>query len=158
MPKSYSDSAKASMNAVSGDEPLLLLLEINHPDLPQPIRVVNDNQNITHLTNTYTAMAFSVKLPDEREQGLPRAEISIDNIGRELTDWLDLSGGGQGSTVRFMHIKRSMPDLIEWEATLDLFNVSQTTQVVSGTLGYQDVLNLPAVAVTYIPSSHPGLF
>jgi len=158
MPKSYSTNAKKEMNAVNSNDILLLLLEINHSSLPQPIRVVNDNQDVTHLANVYTALAFSVTLPDEQETGLPRAQISIDNIGRELTQWLDISGGGQGATARFMHVLRSAPDIVEWESTLELFNVVQAATVITGTLGYLDVLNLPAVALTYTPQRFPGLF
>lgn len=146
-----------NVNRTSGTAPLLLL-EITHDDLPQPIRVVRDNQNITSNGDDYIAMAFAITLPDDQEQGLPKAQLAVDNIGREMTTWLDASGGGKGAKVRIMQVMRDTPNVIELDMTLDLTNVSMTSTVISGTLGYQDILNQSAVVPTYRPDTHPGLF
>jgi len=159
MARNYSTATKKLVNATSAPELPLLLLEISHPALATPIRVVNDNQDLISNGNTYTAMAFRARLPDDMSQGgLPRAQLSIDNVGRELVQWIESSGGGKGASARMLQVVRSVPNVIEWEVTLDLSNVHMTAMEVTGTLGFEDLLNLPGVAFTYRPDTAPGLF
>jgi len=157
MARSLSASAKRKMNATGGEAPVLLL-EIDHPDLPGPVRVVKDNEDLTSTGNLFVAMAFDITPPDDLSTGLPRATLRVDNIGRELTQWLNVSGGGKGATARMMYVMRDAPDLIEWETTLELSNVTQTPASVDGQLGYTDILNLPGTVQTYRPETAPGLF
>ncbi len=158
MAKPYSNKLRETINSTSAQETPLLLLEIDHPDLAAPIRIVNDNQDLVHLGNTFTAMAFRATLPEDIEEGMPRARLSIDNVGKEMVAWLEASGGGQGATVRMMQVLRSAPDTIEWEVTMDLTNLSMTSLEISGTLSFDDLLNKPGVTVTYRPETAPGLF
>lgn len=158
MARAYTKKFKATVNSTGATEAPLLLLEIAHADLAQPIRVVNDNQDLLRDGHTFTAMAFRATMPDDSEERLPRAALSIDNVGRELTQWLELSGGGQGATVRMIQVLRSVPDLIEWEVTLDINDVRIDMLEVSGSLGFDDILNLPAIPLTYRPDVAPGIF
>lgn len=157
MPRTYSSHFLESIGNTSGEAPVYLL-EIEHADLATPIRVVNDTQDLVSNGDTYIAFAFRVTLPDDLEGQLPRARLSIDNVGRELVQWLDSSGGGQGATVRIMQVMRDDPDTIEFEITLDLVNVSQNVIEVSGELGFEDTLNLSGVPIRYSPDVAPGLF
>ena len=158
MPRDYSDTFKEVANSTGAAEAPLLLLEITHADLSQPIRVVNDNQDLVSNGDTYIAMAFRARLPDDLEQGLPRATLAIDNVGRLLTDWIESSGGGQGAQVRMMQVLRSDPDTIEFDITMDLSNVSMNMTEVVGTLGFEDLLNRPGVPLSYRPDTTPGIF
>ena len=158
MPRNYSANLKETINSTGAAESPLILLEIAHADLATPIRVVNDNQDLVSNGNIFIALAFRVTLPDDLEQGLPRAVIAVDNVGRDLTAWIEASGGGQGATVRLMQVLRSAPDVIELDITLDLTNVKMNMLEVSGQLGYDDILNRPAVPLTYRPDVAPGIF
>ena len=153
----FSVNATEQIKAVSGTAPVILL-EISHVSLPQPIRVVNDNQDLVHNGNTFQKCAFSVTLPSDKEQGMPKARLSIDNLGREMTAWLDASGGGQGALVRFIQVMRNAPDFVEWETSLELTNVSQSPIEVVGSLAYKDIYNLPAVGINHRSDVSPGLY
>lgn len=222
----YSDSMQETLNRTSADEPVLLLLEIDHADLSEPVRVVNDNDlfpygsgyawqaeravaldapgypSLDDATNmaayngryyvattggttgatepawpttigatvndgsvvwqcasyAFMACGFRYTLPDDLEQGNARARVAIDNVGRELVQWLELSNGGDGATVRMMQVRPSDPDTIEWETTMVLSNVSQSVMEVSGQLGYEDLLKRPAIGVVYDPATAPGIY
>ena len=154
----FSSSTNKKINSVSNDEMPLLLLEIEHADLATPARIVHDNLDITFESNTYTAIPFRASLPDDVPQKLPRARLAVDNIGKELVSWLELSDGGQGATCRMIQIMRSDPATIEWEITMDLSNLSITMLEVMGELSFDDLLNKPGVCVQYRPSVAPGLF
>lgn len=158
MAKPYTRRFKEVIHSTGAKEAPLLLLEINHVDLTTPIRVVNDNQDLVHNGNTFTAMAFRATLPDDLEQGNPRATLAVDNVGRELTQWLELSGGGRGATVRMVQVLRSVPNTVEWDVTLDLADVQVNLLEVSGSLGFEDILNLPGIPLTYRPDVAPGIF
>ena len=136
----------------------LTLLEITHPDLATPVRVVNDTQAITVLGNEFTPLSFRPVWPDDLSQGLPRAGLAIDNVGRELTQWIESTAGGQGAEVRLMQVLRSDPDTIELDITLGLDNVELSQLEVTGELGFEDILNRPATTVNYRPEVAPGLF
>jgi len=160
MPKTLSSSWKTKVNATGTAEVPFVLLEITHSELAQPVRVINDNQDLVGGPggNDYIALAFRASLPDDFDKELPRARLRIDNVGKELVGWLELSQGGRGAKVRMMQVLRSAPTFIEWETTFDLTNVQITATEVTGDLGYEDLLSKPASAVFYRPDVAPGLF
>lgn len=158
MPTAYSAAWRRTVNALSAAERPLLLLEITHADLAEPIRVVNDSQDLTSNGELFVGLAFHAELPSDLEQGMPRARLVVDNVGKELVGWLEASNGGQGARCRMLQMLRSDPDTIEWEVTLDLTNLIVTPMTVSGDLGYDDLLNRAGIPFTYRPETAPGLF
>jgi len=157
MSKAYTNHFKERTGSTSGEEPVYLL-EILHAQLEVPIRVVRDVENIISNGETYLAFAFEIALPDDIENQMPRAPVRMDNVGGELTAWLEASQGGRGSQVRIMQVMRDTPDVLEFDATLDLLNVRRDGAFVYGELGYEDTLSLPALAVTQRPDVQPGIF
>jgi hypothetical protein len=157
MPKNYSAGFKEETAATSGEEPVYLL-EITHPQLAVPVRVVRDTQDLVSNGNTFIALSFDIQLPDDVQSQLPRATLRLDNVGRELTQWIEGSNGGKGAKVRLMQVLRSTPNVLEYDATLDLLDVRQNVSFIYGELGYEDTLNLPALAETYRPDNTPGVF
>ena len=158
MPRHYSTHFHRIVNSTDADESPLLLLEIHHPDLLSPIRIVNDRQDITHQNNLFIALAFRATLPDDKQEGLPRAALAIDNVGKELVGWLEVANGGKGATCRIVQVMRSDADHIEFEITLNLTNIVITPYEVRGELTYEDLLNKPGIAIEYRPNNTPGLF
>lgn len=158
MPRGYSTALTTEIHATSSADPALVLLEITHSGLVTPVRVVNASESIVSNGNTYVAMAFGVTLPDEQEAQLPRAQLAMDNIGRELMQWLDTSNGGSGAQARLMQVRRSAPNTVEYEITIDLASIRATSKLVTGELGYESFLDRPAVVTRYDPVSAPGLF
>lgn len=158
MARPYSPEFKSTLAKVSMEEAPLVLLEINHPDLPDPVRIVNDTDNITSNGNLYIAFPFNCALPDDFENQLPRARLSISNVGRDLMFWLETTDGGNGSTANFQQVMRSRPNQIEWEITMSLFNVAATNVEVSAELGFENLFTKPAVSINYRPENSIGLF
>ena len=157
MAKNYTTEFIRNANSTSAKEAALTALEISHADLTDPIRVVIDNQDLPHNGETFVAISAEVTWPDDKAQGQPRANITVDNVGRVMTDWIESSNGGENASYRFMHILRSDPDTVQAETTLSASNVSMSWTDVTATLGYEDILNLPAVALNFTAVSAPGL-
>lgn len=106
----------------------------------------------------YLACAFRVQFPDDVAGSMPRTPLSIDNIGRELTQWLEAADGGRDADVRVMQVMRDTPEIIEQEYTLGLLNTRQTMMEVTGQLGYENVLDQPALGAMQTPELQPAIF
>lgn len=145
-------------NSTAAGEAPRYLLEITHADLVTPIRIVDDTDDLVHQGDTFTAYAFDIVIPDDTAGKLSRARLVIDNIGRELTQWLEASAGGQGAQARIIQVLRSAPDVVEWEMTLDFSNLAIDLLKCTWELGYEDLLGQQAIALTYRPDTAPGLF
>lgn len=157
MAKTYTPHFKERVSVTSGEEPSYLL-EISHSQLASPVRVTNNTDNIVSNGNTYTACAFRVQFPDDVQGSMPRVPWAIDNIGRELTQWLEGSNGGRGASVRIMQVMRDTPNVIEQEYTLTLLRAHQNILEVTGELGYENVLDQPALLAIHTPETTPAIF
>lgn len=156
--RNYLASARQNLLATSADEPFLVLLEITHSDLAVPVRVVNDTQNLTSNGSEFIGCPFDITLPDDVSGQVPQAKLEIDNIGRDLTQWLEYSRGGQGAICRIMQVMRSDPNTIEFDMTLDLTNMVISNETVTGVLGFQNMLNRTGTIPTFTPQTAPGLW
>jgi len=156
--RNYSSAARENLLATSANEPFLILLEITHADLEIPVRVVNDVQAITSNASEFIGCPFDITLPDDVSGQMPQASLTIDNIGRDLTEWLEYSRGGQGARCRIMQVMRSDPDLIEFDMTLDLTNMVISNDKVTGILGFENILNRAGTITTFTPKTAPGLW
>ncbi|MCG7328066.1 DUF1833 family protein [Achromobacter sp. ACRQX] len=158
MPRHLSNAGVRNALATSADEPLITLIEITHPGLPIPARFANDTADIVVEGNTFVACRFDVSLPDDQDEQVPSAKLEVDNIGRELTQWLEISGGGKGAKCRLIMVLRSSPANLEFDMTMDLAGLVITNQRVGGDLGFKNTLMQAAVTVRYDPSTTPGIF
>lgn len=153
-----SERYRRALGAVSSSDVAVVLLEITHPAMPTPARVVRDTQDLVSGGNVFVAAGFDFTLPDDRGSSAPRAEIVIDNVGRELMDWIEESQGGRGAELRVMVVLRETPDVLEVDYRLGLESLKVDQTKVVGELGFGNLLDLPAVGVRYDPATAPGLF
>ena len=138
---------------------VIAALEIRHPEVATPIRVVNDTQNHWIGGNKFVAARFSARLADDADGQAPQAELVIDNVGDALTRWVELSDGGNGATVKLMQVVDGVVDGdVEWSVELDVVGMRVTTQSVTARLGFDPMLHRPAVQIRHDPARSPGLF
>ena len=78
----YSQGFKINVNKLNADENVLALVIINHPFIPEPIRLVNDSRNFVLDGNSYLAMPFTLSRQSDVQGELPRVNLTIANIGR----------------------------------------------------------------------------
>lgn len=158
MPRNYSPEYKSTLAATSPPEIPVALIEIDHPDLAEPVRVVNSESDFISNGKQYIAIGFRYVLPDDFEGQLPRARLAVDNIGRDLMQWIESTAGGQGSSVKMMQAMRSRPNQIEWSIRMGLYNTVATQKEVSAELGYENLFTKPAVALSFRPDTSPGIY
>ena len=130
-------------------------LEIKHPDVISPVRAVNDTGSHVIDGEIFVGARFSARLADDADGQAPRAELVIDNVGNVLTQWVELSDGGNGATVKLMQI---VDGAVEWSVELDVVGMRVSTQSVTARLGFDPMLHRPAVQIRHDPDHSPGLF
>ncbi len=137
---------------------LLTALEIRHPAVAEPVRVVNDTVGRRIEGHDYAALRFDARLADDVAGQAPQAELAIDNVGRALTQWIEAAHGGIGATVRVMLVLAIDDPPVEWEVTLDVAGMNVDQERVTARLGFDPLLGRAAVTLRHDPQTSPGLF
>ncbi len=155
---SYSSTYRARVQALHAPESPLVLVEVMHATLTEPLRFVGDNQPITSNGHLYYAAAFGVQWPDDQNGQLPRGGLTISNVDGAFSGFLERTGGAKGVTITLLQVLRSNPDFIEQRLPLDLTNISCDADRLTGQLGLDNLLNLVGTNYLYRPETAPGLF
>ena len=144
-----------------GNKPLTCI-EIYHPDVPDNIRVVNDSDDLFIGPDRYLRAAFSATIPQDKEGELPRGELHIDNVGRAMVEWIELSQGGRGAKISirevFIPVAGNRNAEVSWEITgLDVGRIRMTNERVTAELTDNRVAKAPAVKLRHDVIESPGL-
>jgi hypothetical protein len=151
-----SDTAKAQVFGEEGGG-FLELLVIDHPDLDAPLRFVNNNVNITSNGKLYIAYPFTITLPKDRDRAVPSATLVIDNVTREIGQYIREMV--EPPTVTISIIRIDDLDAVEQEfPTFTLRNARYNSLTVTGELRLTDQAREPYPQRHFTPSEYPGLF
>ncbi|WP_420010452.1 DUF1833 family protein [Tateyamaria sp.] len=155
------ETIEVAIRASAPRSRIVTCLDVQHPDSPSgPVRVVNDTSDIEVGGEQYISTHFQAQLAADVERQAPRAQIVIGNIGRELSNWIEAVGGGAGGTIRIFEVLISADGIAgapEWEIEMDIGAIT-VDDLVTVTLGFDPLLNRPAVSLRYDPQTAPGLF
>ena len=153
--------ARAVARDLNSDSPRLAM-QISHPDINTPVRIVADNVDHTIGTDIYTAVAFRGSPPQIREGEAPRASFEIDNVGRELLQWVEATGGGRGASIRVMLVHFDPvidASVIAWELpALSVGTAQISNETVSFDLVFRSGRSRPGLKFRATPTVSPGLF
>lgn len=157
--RDLSAAATAAIMAEETEEVFLTLVKIDHEDLAEPIRVVNNIEPIERTEDgvlvEYVGLPFEIEFPDEGERP-GEARISVDNVDRRIVEAIRSIQSPPSVEVRV--VLASQPDIVEYELTgLSLRDVPYDVATVQGYLRYED-LTIESVADTITPSRFPALF
>ena len=97
---SLKDAIKEAYASAPSGEIILFTIEMNHPSFTQPLRVVRDNVKLeAYLEDsapknpgekvTFLPYAFDLALPEMDEYGKPEITITIDNVGRDIMNYIE---------------------------------------------------------------------
>lgn len=79
-----SQAALQSALAQSTAENWLECLTFDHPDLPAPIRLVNDNVDLIRAAGTFLRFPFSVSGATQNEEAPATASITLDAVDQRI--------------------------------------------------------------------------
>ena len=117
---------------------------------------MNNTVDVASNGITYFAFPFEIALPESPENSPPRAELTISNVGREISQAIRSVGSPPSVTIAV--IRQATPDVIEaLHVGMKLTGVSYDAQKVSGQLVREDFTTEPYPSVTYSPAEFEGL-
>ena len=97
---SLKEAIREAYASAPSSEVVLFTIEMNHPAFTQPLRVVRDNVKLeAYLEDaspenpgekaTFLPYAFDLILPEMDEYGKPQITITIDNVGRDIMNYVE---------------------------------------------------------------------
>ena len=155
------DRARIAARALEGADEIHAL-EITHPGLTAPVRIVNDTADHTVEGNTFLACSFEPQLPQEVDGQVRRASIRVDNIGRKLMEWIELSEGGKGAYMRILALippgQGEVTSEISYDVTMGVVISDITHQSVTVEVAEDSLVGRPGILLRHDPGLSPGLF
>ena len=111
MPRTLSTVAVNAALAQENPDPFLVLLAISHPNMPEPLRVVNNTEEIVSNGKTYVPFPFEVVLGMDDAEQLPEVRLTIDNVERALVETIRLAQDAPKVSLRV--VLASQPSVVE---------------------------------------------
>lgn len=157
MRDSLSATYKEAASHQETEECPIVLLTITHDQLPSPIRVCNNGEDIISNGETFLACPFDIELPDDAEGKVPGAKLSIANVDRQIVNALRTIT--TRAIVTLQVILASTPDVIE--ATypeLELIVADWNALTVSADLAWDALAGEPYPYLKMTPNTTAGVF
>ena len=150
-----SPSANAAANSQNSRVAWLTLLTFTLPGL-EPLRVVNNNEDIISRGNKFVACGFDIILPSDDGEQLPTVKLRIDNADGMIIDWIR---GFTTAPILMLEIVLSdRLDVVERSIDfLRLSSVGYDCLEVNGTLSVENVLSSKFPAESYSPVFFPAI-
>lgn len=145
------------LQADTSDDPLLILLTIDHADLAEPLRFVRNNVDIVSRTFTFTAFPFDFAAPGDTEEGPANARIVIDNIDRRIVETIRALTMPPSVLVEI--VLGSDPDTVEETfPPFEIRSASGDRLQISADLTDIDDDGEAGIRWNFVPSLAPALF
>lgn len=138
-------------------EILIWLLEISHSSI-STLRFARNTEDITHNSNTYTALGFDVVPPQQYDEE-PSASVVVDNVGLDFISFFqNIDVGQEDVKITIKAILNSSPDVIQRQydliaSDLTLNSTSMTVKCIS-----EKFLNIAYGKIKFNPANFPGMF
>lgn len=159
------DALKEAYATAQSDVLYLDTIEIVHPDVDAPIRLIADRVGRELVLEDdslafFQPCGFRFVLPAAGNNGVQELTIAIDNVDRRASDFVkQVSGSKEPVTVTYR------PFLLDGEPTLAmnpplilfLTDVVITATEVTGRATFADILNRDFLSVNYSRRNFPGL-
>lgn len=164
--RNLSNAARAAIFAQQTDEAFIVLLTISHPNFTDDIRLSSDSfevlpdagvRGVVSRGDEFIYCPFSFQLPNEDDTGVARAQLSVDNVDRRVTQ--AVRSADSAVSVKIEVVLASDPDSVEM--SLEDFQMAQASYdalTVSGELSMQYFDTEPFPAKRFTPSDFPGIF
>lgn len=146
----------SAANAAQTGEVFLVLLVIDHPQLTEPVRLVNNTENVVSNGKTYVGFPFEFTLFNEDDQ-TPRAQLRVQNVDRRIGEVV--RSLRSVASVAISLVLASDPDTVELDwIQAELRDVEGDAIAVSATVAGHDYTVEPWPVRRATSDILPGLF
>lgn len=150
-----------ALNEQDSEQAILNLITIEHPTLSEPIRVTSDGvqteREIDGETGVYQPAGFRYEFPEEGEDTMGEAQLTIENVSGEILEAID--GIEERAVVTSQFVLASNPQNIEVEwPDFELLATRYDALRIRGTLIQENFEQEPYPKDQMDPSNLPGIF
>lgn len=157
MSRNLSDRHRRSANARETDDCWVSLLVIEHASLEEPLRFNNSGAEIVSNGEVYSPFPFMLLLPEDSEESVGQARLTIDNTSREIM--ATIRGLRPEPLITVSVVIAETPDVVEIQLPpLPLKNISYDDFMVEGQIAAEDYAGEPFPAGKFTPADFPGMF
>lgn len=146
---SIEDALKEAYASAPSNVAILETLEISHPDIEDTIYIVKNREDLTFTLeddseHLFEGVAFRMTLPATGENGLQDLNISIDNVDRRISDFLETVKQSKEPVMvkyrPYLSTDLTAPQMIP-PLTLSLKGASIGTLEVESKASFADIIN-----------------
>lgn len=165
MNDAFLDAIKEAFTLAPADKVIYHTLEINQPGVQGPIRLVQSRQTVVAadengIYHPYDAVGFQFSLPPSNEEGFTSLNISIDNIDRRVSDFVETAKSHVAPvevTYRpYLSDDLTTPQMIP-PLKLYLKDIQVTQFQVTGRATFMDIVNKKFPNELYTRARFPAL-
>jgi len=132
-------------------------LTITHADIASPIRLVNNPVALERGGYSYSPFAFTVELPAEKDGEIGDAKLSVDAV--DLSIIAAIRSIETAPSVEIAVALADSPDTTEVAFGSFLWrDITYNKFTVSGSLTYEDRLDIYVPSKCFTPTIVPGVF
>lgn len=140
-----------------GSEAVLYLITLEHEDWPDPIRLVDNNEDLVVNGETFIGWPMSVRLPDELDDQDRSISIQVSAVKRDILQELRKLSSPPRAFLEL--ILSGDPDTTRvGPFAMDLDDIGFDSMSISGDLIFADLVNDTYPKQTFTPQNSPGLF
>jgi len=163
-PRNFTEDFVAALLSQTSSLAILWTLEVKYWETGEVFRLVNNTEDIKVGLYTYTACGFSLRMPEEKDQGFRRGKLEVVNVDQLLTDLMRSVHGKLTVTIRvitptdlaavpkeFNNIEYEFLPMVVTDITYDDFKVRAN-------LSYETISTRKFPALQFAPFHFPGLF
>ncbi len=126
---------------------ILMFLTVEADSFTGPLEIVADTQDWVSNGVTYVGVPFDFTLPDDVPGQSARAQLVMSNVGRGVSEELELLGPNETVTATFRLADRSDPDTIVATMPIPLTAVSVSGAQVTAQCGFDHLDRQQAVRI-----------
>lgn len=154
---SINTNLKNEMYKQESNDPLLLLVKLEHVDFDAPIYLVDNTEDIVSRGNTYLAFPMRIILPENDGESVRETSITFDNVSRELIK--EMRKITTAITMTIETVLASDPDYVQISyADMKLKTITYNDKTITGKILFDSFLNVTLPSETYTPLNFRGIF
>lgn len=134
------------------------LLEVTNPSFSEPMRIANDVQDWVSGGETYIGIPFGFTLPDDVSGQAPRMRLTMDNVGRGISDELEALAPGSITMAKLIIVARDTPNVQEHVFWLPVSQVTVSGSTAQATCSVDTIMRRAACKQVANPFTLMGIF
>ena len=133
------------------------LLQISHEDLDAPLCLANNNEDLTYMGNVYKKASFEIELPEQDENSMGNARISLGVVDQQLIEIIRTIS--TPVTVSFIanYLEDGVFSYLDGGYDMLLKNVNWNATTLAGDLVLDSILNFNFPSGEFNPHNTNGI-